>query len=61
MKTTNKRIIRLVPQVGGKVVYISPALVNGGEYKKDEVLLKIDPADYEIAVTLAEALLKDAG
>ncbi|MBU1053060.1 MAG: efflux RND transporter periplasmic adaptor subunit [Proteobacteria bacterium] len=52
--------IQLVPQVGGKVVYISPALVNGGEYKKDEVLLKIDPADYEIAVTLAEALLKDA-
>lgn len=52
--------IQLVPQVGGKVVYISQALVNGGEYKKDEVLLEIDPADYKIAVTLAEALLKDA-
>ncbi|MFH2044363.1 MAG: efflux RND transporter periplasmic adaptor subunit [Pseudomonadota bacterium] len=52
--------IQLVPQVGGKVVYISPALVNGGEYKKDEILLEIDPADYKIAVTLAEALLKDA-
>ena len=52
--------IQLVPQVGGKVVFISPALVDGGEYQKGEVLLKIDPADYKIAVTLAEARVKDA-
>ena len=52
--------IQLVPQVGGKIVFISPALVDGGEYKKKDVLLKIDPADYNISVTLAEARVKDA-
>ncbi len=52
--------ISLVPQVDGKVVYTSPALVNGGIFKKGTVLLKIEQADYEIAVTLAEAKVKSA-
>ena len=52
--------IQLVPQVGGKVIHISPALVDGGQYQKNDILLKIDPADYHIAVTLAEARVKDA-
>jgi RND family efflux transporter MFP subunit len=54
------REIRLVPQVGGKVIFISPALVNGGEFQRGDTLLKIDPDDYRIAVTLARAKLKDA-
>ena len=54
------REISLVPQVAGKVVEISPAMVDGGAYKKGDVLLRIDPQDYEIAVTLAKARLKDA-
>jgi len=54
------REIHLVPQVGGKVLYISPALVDGGEFKKGDILLKIDPIDYELAVTLAQAKVKDA-
>lgn len=52
--------IRLVPQVGGKVVYMSPSLVNGGVFKKGDTLLRIDPMDYKLAVTLAEAKVKDA-
>jgi multidrug efflux pump subunit AcrA (membrane-fusion protein) len=52
--------IQLVPQVGGKVVFMSPALVDGGQYDKGDILIKIDPADYRIAVTLAEARVKDA-
>ncbi len=52
--------IQLVPQVGGKVVYMSPALVDGGAFKTGDVLLKIDPADYRIAVTLADARVQDA-
>ncbi len=52
--------ITLVPQVGGKVLYVSPALINGGEFKKGEVLLRIDPIDYQLAVTLAEAKVKDS-
>jgi RND family efflux transporter MFP subunit len=52
--------IQLAPQVGGKVVEISPSLVNGGMFEKGELMLVIDPADYEIAVTLAAARIKDA-
>ena len=54
------REIDLVPQVGGKIVYISPELVNGGEFNKGDKLLSIDPADYELAVTLSEAKVKDS-
>ncbi|MBW2349206.1 MAG: efflux RND transporter periplasmic adaptor subunit [Deltaproteobacteria bacterium] len=52
--------IQLVPQVAGKVVEVSPNLVNGGAFRKGEVLLRIDPTDYEVAVTLARARVKDA-
>ena len=52
--------IRLVPQVGGKVVFVSQNLVNGGEFEKGDTLLRIDPVDYRLAVTLAEAKVKEA-
>lgn len=51
--------IRLVPQVGGKVISVSPALVNGGRFSKGDVLLRIDPVDYQLALALAEAKVKD--
>lgn len=54
------REINLVPQVGGKVVYASPSMVNGGVFRKDDLLLRIDPVDYQLAVTLARAKVKDA-
>jgi len=54
------REIQLVPQVNGKVVFASPVLVNGGEFKKGETLLRIDPLDYQLAVTLAQARIKDS-
>jgi RND family efflux transporter MFP subunit len=52
--------IQLVPEVDGKVVYMSPALVDGGQFEKDDILLRIDPTDYHLAVTLAQAKVKDA-
>jgi len=52
--------ISLVPQVGGKAVFVSSSLVNGGEFKKGDTLLRIDPEDYRLAVTLAEAKIKDS-
>jgi RND family efflux transporter MFP subunit len=54
------REIELVPQVGGNIVYVSPVLIDGGEYKKGDVLVRIDPQDYRLAVTLADAKVKDA-
>ena len=53
------REIDLVPQVSGKIVYISPAMRDGGSFGKGETLLCIDPTDYELAVKSAEARVKD--
>jgi RND family efflux transporter MFP subunit len=54
------REIQLVPQVNGKVIFVSRALVDGGEFKKGDLLLRIDPLDYQLAVTLAQARVKDS-
>ena len=53
-------IIRLVSEVAGKVIYVSPSLVEGGSFDRDELLVKIDPAHYQVAVTLARAKVKEA-
>ncbi len=39
----------LKPEVSGRVVWISPSLVNGGVFAKDEKLLEIDATDYKSA------------
>jgi RND family efflux transporter MFP subunit len=51
---------QVVPQVSGTVTGVSPDLVDGGSFDEGETLLAIDKRDYEIAVTLAEAAVKDA-
>ncbi len=51
---------QIVPQVSGLVTHVSDGLVNGGAFKNGELLLSIEPRDYEIAVTLAEAKVSDA-
>jgi len=55
-----KRIINLIPEVSGKVIYKSPSLVTGGEFKKGDILLRIDDRDYLAEVELAKAQLEDA-
>lgn len=50
----------LIPEVSGRVVWMSPSLVDGGSFSRDEVLLRIDDADYRSALTRAEAALKRA-
>ena len=52
---TPKVVTDLVPEVAGKVTYVSPSLVVGGFFEKDEILIRVDPYDYELAVTRAEA------
>jgi RND family efflux transporter MFP subunit len=53
------REIDLVPQVAGRVVFMSPALVDGGMFEKGDILFRIDPVDYELAVQSALARVKD--
>lgn len=43
------------PQVSGKVVMINPEFKDGGFVRAGEVLIRIDPRDYELAVQRAEA------
>ncbi len=50
----------LVPQVSGKIVYISPNLREGGCFKKGELLVKIEDKDYRLAIKKAEAQVKQA-
>lgn len=48
----------LIPQVAGPVVWVSSALVSGGFFEKDELLLRIDPRDYEASLESARAALE---
>ncbi|MEM7728917.1 MAG: efflux RND transporter periplasmic adaptor subunit [Pseudomonadota bacterium] len=52
--------IDLVPEVGGKIVYVSPNFIEGGIFRRGETLLRIDPRDYEVAVVRAEANVAQA-
>ena len=51
---------RLIPEVSGRVAWISPALVNGGYFKKGETLLRLEDADSSSALQRAEAALARA-
>lgn len=52
--------IDLVPQVSGRVVRLSDNLIDGGTFKRGELLIEIDPTDYKLARTRAEAALQQA-
>lgn len=54
-----KQVIDLVPQVSGEVTFVSPKFVSGGRFKKGEVIIRIDPRDYELAVITAEASIAE--
>lgn len=43
------------PEVSGKVVELAPNLTTGGLLESGDLLLKIDPTDFELAVEQAEA------
>lgn len=47
----------LSAEVSGSIVGISPNFIAGGIFEKGEVLLRIDPTNYSVAVDKAEALL----
>ncbi|MGD8327773.1 MAG: efflux RND transporter periplasmic adaptor subunit [Sphingomonadales bacterium] len=50
-----KTEIQLVPQVSGRVVFVSPAFEAGGTINRGDVLIQIEDTDYRTAVTQAEA------
>ena len=55
-----KREIALMAEISGKVEVMNDAFVVGGQFKKGEVLVGIDDADYQVAVQRAKASLASA-
>ncbi|MBK8814448.1 MAG: efflux RND transporter periplasmic adaptor subunit [Methylococcaceae bacterium] len=52
--------IDVVAEVSGKVVKAHPGFAPGGHFRKGEMLVMIDPRDYEFAVTRANAAVAEA-
>ena len=50
----------LISQVRGQVIMVSPQFANGGFFKKDDVLVHIDPRDYELALATANVEVAQA-
>lgn len=42
-------------EVSGRIIEVSSEFVNGGTFEEGHVLLRIDPKDYELAITKAKA------
>lgn len=50
----------LIPEVSGRVIEVSSNFREGGFFEEDEVLLKIDPVNYETAVIVDESAVAEA-
>ena len=55
-----EREIMLSPRVGGEIVALSASFTPGGFVEQGEVLLQIDPADYETALLQRRSELRQA-
>lgn len=54
------REVTITPQVKGRVVEVSPRMVAGGVFAKDELLFAIEDVDYRLAIDLARSSLAQA-
>jgi RND family efflux transporter MFP subunit len=50
----------LIPEVSGRVVWMSPSLVNGGYFESGQTLLRLEDSDYQSTLTRARATLTRA-
>lgn len=57
---TPRTEIDLVPEVAGQVIRLHPGLVVGGFFEPGDVLVAIDPRDYDFAVAEAQARIAEA-
>ncbi len=59
--TVNPRLqVEIVPQVSGKVIWVNPQFKAGGYIRRGELILKIDPRDYELSLRQANAAVAEA-
>ena len=52
--------IELVSEVSGRVIWVAPEFVAGGAVSQGATLLRIDPLDYEVALSGARAAIASA-
>ncbi|MCB1950349.1 HlyD family efflux transporter periplasmic adaptor subunit, partial [Nitrosomonas sp.] len=52
--------IDLVTEVAGRIIDLSPTFVSGGFFRQGDVLVTIDPADYDLQIAQAQAQVKEA-
>ncbi len=52
--------IDLIAEVSGNIINVSPKFVSGGFFRKGDMLVKIDPADYDLKVVQAHANVAEA-
>ncbi len=57
---TPRNEIDLIPEVAGKVIHLHPDFVAGGFYDRDDLLVAIDPRDYDYALVQAQAQIAEA-
>ena len=57
---TPRHSIDLVSEVSGRVIWVDPGFLQGEEVTEGQLLLRIDPIDYEVALSAAEASLASA-
>ncbi|MDD4275123.1 MAG: efflux RND transporter periplasmic adaptor subunit [Desulfobacter postgatei] len=54
------REVVIKSQVAGTVIQVAPEFVQGGLIRKGQLMVRIDPADYELAVNKAQSALAQA-
>lgn len=52
--------IAVTPQLSGRVIEINPNFFEGGMFKADEVLFKVEPLDFELEVQRLDAQVASA-
>lgn len=52
--------IDLIAEVAGRIISVSPNFVNGGYFHKNDVLLSVDPLDYDVKIAQAKAAVMEA-
>ena len=50
-----KRQIVVAPQIAGRIAYVSPDFIDGGFIREGQVLVRLESADYELAVVRAQS------
>jgi len=57
---TPRNEIDLIPEVSGKIIQLHTDFVTGGFFTRNDVLVSIDPRDYDYAIAQAQAQIAEA-